>query len=119
MDGERRQVIKLRLQHLDDMFVLVATDLFSEYRNFLTEVDFCISTLHGRHSRQPVRIKISLPPDQVEPGQSERVSKTLRRYCDHRMQYNRRERRAVRFDGVSAMLRAKLALALLGLVIIA
>jgi hypothetical protein len=119
VDGERRQVIKLRLQHLDDMFVLVATDLFSEYRNFLTGVDFCISTLRARHSRRPVRIEISLPPDQVEPGQSERVSKTLRRYCDHRMQYNRRERRAVRFDGVSAMLRAGLALALLGLVIMA
>jgi len=117
VDGDDRQVITLRLQRLDDMFVLPVVDLFSEYRNFLTGIDFCISTLRGRHSRRPLRLEISLPPDQIEPGQSERMKRTLRRYCDHRMAYNSRERRAVRFDGVSAMLRAGLALALLGLLI--
>ena len=119
MEGDDRQVITLRLQRLDDMFVLPVVDLFSEYRNFLTGIDFCISTLRGRHSRRPLRLEISLPPDQIEPGQSERISRTLRRYCDHRMAYNSRERRAVRFDGVSAMLRAGLGLALLGLLIMA
>jgi hypothetical protein len=119
VEGDDRQVITLRLQHLDDMFILPAVDLFSEYRNFLTGIDFCISTLRGRHSRRPVRLEITLPPDRVEPGQSERVSRTLRRYCDHRMGYNSRERRAVRFDGVSAMLRAGLALAVAGLLIMA
>jgi hypothetical protein len=117
VDGNDRQVIKLRLQHLEDMFILSAADLFSEYRNFLTGTEFCISTLRGRHSRRPLRLEITLPPEQVEPGQAERVSRTMRRYCDHRMRYNARERRAVRFDGVSAMLRVGLALALLGLVI--
>ena len=116
MDGDARQVIRLRLQQLEDMFVLPAADLFSEYRNFLTGIDFCISTLRSRRSRRPVRIEISLPPDQIEPGQSERVTRTLQRYCDHRMQYNRRERRAVRFDGVSA-LRVGLPIAVVGLVI--
>jgi hypothetical protein len=119
VDGDDRQVITLRLQHLDDMFVLPPVDMFSEYRKFLTGIDYCISTLRGRHSRRPLRLEISLPPDRIEPGQTERVSNTLRRYCDHRMGYNRRERRAVRFDGVSAMLRAGLALALLGLLIMA
>ncbi len=34
---------------------------------------------------------------------SERISRTLRRYCDHRIAYNQRERRAVRLDGVSSL----------------
>ena len=112
-------MITLRLQHLDDMFLLPAADLFSEYRNYLTGIEFCISTLRSRRSRRPVRLEISLPPHRVEPGQAERVSTTLRRYCDQRMGYNEREQRAVRFDGVSAMLRAGLAVAVPGLLIMA
>ena len=37
------QVIELRLMQASDMFERPHADLFSEYRNFLTGVDFCIS----------------------------------------------------------------------------
>ena len=30
------KVIELRLNHAEDMFALAQTDLFSEYRNYLT-----------------------------------------------------------------------------------
>ena len=100
------------------MFVLPDADLFSQYRNFLTGIDFAISTLRSRRSRRPVRLEITLPPDQIEDGQPERVMRTLERYCDHRIRYNQRERRAVRFDGVSA-LRVGLPIAAVGLVIMA
>jgi hypothetical protein len=30
------------------MFELAQTDFFSEYRNFLTGVDFCLSEMRGR-----------------------------------------------------------------------
>jgi len=98
------------------MFVLPAADLFSEYRNFLTGIDFSISTLRSRHSRRPVRLEITLPPDQIEDGQAERVTRTLQRYCDTRMHYNHRERRGVRFDAISA-LRVGIPMAAVGLVI--
>jgi len=116
VDGDDRQVIQLRLQRLEDMFEMPQTDLFSEYRNFLTGIDFCISTLRSRRSRRPVRLEISLPPDQVEEGQAERVARTLQRNCDHRTRYNRRERRAVRFDGLSAW-RVGLPIAVVGLIV--
>ncbi len=100
------------------MFEMPRTDLFSEYRNFLTGVDFCISELRARRSSQPVRLEIQLPPEEINAGVTERLARTLRRYCDHRIRYNRRETRAVRVAGVSA-LRIGVPVSALGLVIAA
>ena len=52
------QVIELRLMRAHDMFEMPQTDLFSEYRNFLTGVDFCLSELRGRRSWRPVRLRL-------------------------------------------------------------
>jgi hypothetical protein len=101
--GRKCQVIELRLMRPHEMFELPQTDLFSEYRNFLTGVDFCLSELRGRWSLRPVRLEIHLPPEEIDDGAAERLARTLRRYCDHRIRYNRRESRAQRFGGVSAL----------------
>lgn len=85
------------------MFVLAQTDLFSEYRNFMTGLEYCISVLRSRRSSGPVRIELALPPHEIEEGLDQRISRTLNRYCDHRIAYNQRERRAVRLDGVSSL----------------
>ena len=97
------QVIELRLMQPSDMFELPQTDLFSEFRNFLTGVDFCLSEMRGRFNFKPVHVDIYLPPEQVDDGVSERISRTLRRYCDHRIRYNRRESLAMKYGGVSAL----------------
>lgn len=112
------QVIDLRLMHPEDMFEMPHSDLFSEYRNFLTGVDFCISELRARRSFRPVRLEISLPPEEIDDGMAERLARTLHRYCDHRIRYNRREMRALRVGGVSA-LRIGLPVCALGLVLTA
>jgi hypothetical protein len=101
--GRKCQVIRLRLMTPHEMFELPQTDLFSEYRNFLTGVDFCLSELRARRSFRPVRLEIELPPDQIDGSVADRLARTLRRYCNHRMRYNRRESRAQRFGGVSAL----------------
>jgi hypothetical protein len=98
-----RQVLELRLMKAQDMFEMPQTDLFSEYRNFLTGIDFCISELRARSSRKPVRLEIHLPPEELGEGLQERMTRTLRRYCQHRMRYNRRETRGVRIAGISAL----------------
>jgi hypothetical protein len=108
------QVIELRLSDIHDLFEMPSTDLFSEYRNFLTGVDYCISELRSRRSSKPVRLDIRVPPDQLVDGLHERVRYSLRRYCEHRMQYNRRERSALRLDGVTA-LRIGIPVAIIGL----
>ncbi len=97
------QVISLSLTSPEDMFVLAQTDLFSEYRNFMTGLEYCISVLRSRPPRGPVRIELSLPSDQLQEGMNQRIARTLDRYCDHRIAYNQRERRAVRLDGVFSL----------------
>jgi hypothetical protein len=85
------------------MFELPQTDLFSEYRNFLTGVDFCLSELRGRRSFLPIRLEIHLPPEEIDDGVTDRLTRTLRRYCDHRIRYNRGESSSQRFGGISAL----------------
>lgn len=86
-----------------DMFEMPQTDLFSEVHNFLSGIDFCISEMRGRRSWGPVRLEIRLPPEEIDDGVAERLARTLRRYCDHRIRSNRREIRAVRVGGISAL----------------
>ncbi len=102
--GDRTpQIVSLRLATASEMFVLDQTDLFSEYRNFLTGVEYCISVLRGRRSRAPVRLELTLPPAEAHPDTAERIRRSLLRYCDHRMAYNRRERSATRLDGAHSL----------------
>jgi hypothetical protein len=100
MNRGRGQVITLRLNRAEEMFALAQTDLFSEYRNFLTGVEYSISLLRSQRTRPPVRLQLSLPPAESGDGLADRLSVALRRYCDQRISYNERERRAVRLDGL-------------------
>ena len=63
-----RQVIELQLQQPLDMFELPRTDLFSEYRNFLTGVELCMSELRARRDRRPVLLDIVLPAEEIDDG---------------------------------------------------
>jgi hypothetical protein len=103
MSDRPHQVIELRLMQAQDMFEMPQADLFSEHRNFLTGIDFCISELRATPSGRPVRLDIHLPAAEIEKGVEERIARTLKRYCDHRLRYNGRETRAVRFDAISAL----------------
>lgn len=101
--GRKYRVIELRLTRPNDMFEMPQTDVFSEYRNFLTGVDFCLSALRGSLSRRPVRLQIQLPAEEINAGLDDRMARTLRRYCKHRLRYNRWESRALRLGGISAL----------------
>jgi hypothetical protein len=103
MAGQRPQVISLSLTSPEEMFVLAPADLFSEYRNFMTGLEYCISVLRSRRSSGPVRIELALPAEKISAGIERRIGRTLNRYCDHRIAYNQRERRAVRLDGTFSL----------------
>jgi len=103
MAGQSPQVISLSLTSPEELFVLAPVDLFSEYRNFMTGLEYCISMLRSRRSSGPVRIELALPPEEVSEGIEQRIGGTLNRYCEHRIAYNQRERRAVRLDGVVSL----------------
>ena len=59
------QVISLSLTSPEEMFILAPADLFSEYRNFMTGLEYCISVLRSRRSRGPVRIELALPAAEI------------------------------------------------------
>ncbi len=115
MTDRTHQVIRLQLTRAEDMFQVPQTDLFSEYRNFLTGVDYSLSEIRSRQSRARVRIELAMPPTEVDDDTAERITGTLRRYCDHRIDYNKRERRAVRYDGLWS-LRVGVPITILGLI---
>src|ERR1700733_14569122 len=103
MNRGSHQVIELRLNQVEEMFVLAQTDLFSEFRNYLTGVEYCISLLRSQRIRRPVLLRLSLPAAELDDALADRLSAALRRYCDQRISYNERERRAVRLGGVRAL----------------
>jgi hypothetical protein len=83
--------------------VRAPADLFSESRNWMTGLEYSISVLRSGRSKGPVQIKMALPAREISDGIEQRVERTLKRYCDHRISYNQRERRAVRLDGVVSL----------------
>jgi hypothetical protein len=97
------QVIELRLNRAEEMFVLAQTDLFSEYRNFLTGVEYCISLLRSKPIRRPVHVQLSLPSGAFDDALGDRLGVALRRYCDQRISYNQRERSATRLGGLRSL----------------
>ncbi len=110
------RTLHLRLSRPADMFEMPQTDLFSEYRNFLTGVDFCISELRSYPKHAPVRLQLELPSSEIDDETEAKLQRTLRRYCDHRLTYNERERRAVRLDGLSS-LKLGIPVAVIGLLV--
>src|ERR1700722_982448 len=103
MNRERRQVIELRLNQVEEMFVLAQTDLFSESPNYLPGVEYCISLLRSQRIRRPVLLQLSLPAAEVDGAVGDGLRIALRRYCDQRISYNERERRAVRLGGLRSL----------------
>ena len=101
MNRGRSQVIELRLNRAEEMFVLAQTDLFSEYRNLLTGVEYCISLLRSRPA-VPLRLRLSVPPAEFREDLNDYLGVALRRYCDQRIRHNEHERRAVRLDGLAS-----------------
>ena len=103
MAKQTPQTISLSLANPEEMFVLAPADLFAETRNFMTGLEYCISVLRSGRAKGPVQIEVALPEDRISEGIEQRVRRTLTRYCDHRILYNQRERRAVRLDGLVSL----------------
>jgi hypothetical protein len=103
MSRKSSQVITLRLNKAEEMFALAQTDLFSEYRNYLTGIEYCISVLRSQRVPGTVRLELSLPSAELDDNLADRLRVALRRYCDQRISYSVRERRAVRWGGLTSL----------------
>ncbi len=63
-------------------------------------MEYCISVLRSQPIPQTVQLHLSLPAAAIDDSLADRLGAVLRRYCDQRMSYNARERRAVRWGGL-------------------
>ena len=68
MGRGRGQVIELRLNRAEEMFALAQTDLFSEYRNYLTGVEYCISLLRSQRDAGAGSARALAAPLGARPG---------------------------------------------------
>ena len=95
--------IDIRLEHLHDLFVLPETNVFSEYRNWQTGMEYAISETKGRWRRRPVRLTLRVPPDQLGSAEHGHVQRAIQRFCANRMRFNQNEMRAQHRDGTGAL----------------
>jgi hypothetical protein len=110
------EVIHLKLERPEDLFVASESDVMSPYHRFEPGIDYCIGELRGRRSRRPIRLELELPTPQLDPEAPTRLRQTMSRYCQDRIGRNNRERLIARRDAYTA-LKLGIPVAIVGLAI--
>jgi hypothetical protein len=113
-----REVIRLELARAVDMFEDPVVELGATFGSSISGIDRCLAELTGGRARPPVHLEVVLPDAEIEPGLDERISTSLRRYCDEHRRHNVQSRRSMQRSGFRA-LRIGFPITLLGLVIVA
>jgi hypothetical protein len=117
-DSDGADVIQLDLARAADMFDTPTVELGSRRGTFQPGIDLCIAELEGRPTGRPVQVEITLPQSEISDHLEERLSTTMRRYCDERSYTNDCKRRSTQRSGLRA-LRIGLPVTLFGLAITA
>jgi hypothetical protein len=117
-DVDDADVIRLDLDRAVDMFERPTVELGSEYGSFQPGIDRCVAEITGHPIGHAVRVELTLPPSEISPGLEQRLTTTLRRYCDERFRTNEGKKSSMRRSGVRA-LRIGLPVTLFGLAITA
>jgi hypothetical protein len=117
-DSHASDVIQLDLVRAVDMFETPPVELGASHGTFQPGIELCIAELEGRPTGRPVELELTLPQSEVTADLEERLTTTLRRYCDERSYSNDRKRRSTQRSGVRA-LRIGLPVTLFGLAITA
>jgi hypothetical protein len=109
--GGQRELL-LELDTIEHMFTLPVTDYFSEYRNYLSGIDFLLNEAKARPLDRDLRIRLRLPAHEIGPDTHERLRAALGRYCHNRIRYNANEIRSMQRDGAGAFVIGVVILAL-------
>lgn len=108
--GQRE--LLLELDTLDHMFTLPVADYFSEYRNYLSGIDFLLNEAKARPLNRDLRIRLRLPAHEIGPDTADRLRGAMARYCHNRIRYNENEIRSSQRDGAGAFVIGVVILAL-------
>ncbi len=117
-DGRQTDVISLDLDRAIDMFEAPRIELGSEHGAFQPGISRCIAEVAGQPIGHAVRLEVTLPQSEITPDIEQRITTTLRRYCDERFHTNEGRKKSMRRSGVRA-LRIGLPVTLFGLAITA
>lgn len=117
-DADEADVIRLDLDRAVDMFETPTVDLGSGHGTFQPGIDLCVAELESRPTGRAVEIELMLPQSEISDDLEDRMTVTMRRYCDERSYTNACHRRSTQRSGVRA-LRVGLPITLLGLAITA
>lgn len=115
--SESPEVIRLELARAADMFDDPVVELGATFGSSISGIDRCVAELTSGKPDRPVRLELVLPEAEITPGLDERVTTSLRRYCDDHFDQNDRVRRGMRRSGWRA-LRIGFPITLLGLTIV-
>jgi hypothetical protein len=102
-DTPASDVIQLDLVRAVDMFETPPVELGATHGTFQPGVDLCIAELEARPTLRPVQLEVTLPQAEISAGLEERLTTTMRRYCDERSYRNDRKRRSTQRSGVRAL----------------
>lgn len=106
MTREKYSEITIHLDNIHDLFTQPAEDPFSKKANFLSGIELIkselTSTLWGREAR--MRTTIFLPKGSIEPDLVGKTTDALQRYCQFKVQQNKRTMVALRRQAFIALL---------------
>ena len=114
----RRRVLRVELARATDMFDTPTLELGSTIGGFTPGVDRCLSELAGHPDGKAVQLEIALPREEQTVGLAERMTVTLRRYCEERIRHNASARSATIRGGLRSF-RVGLPVTFVGLAITA
>jgi len=95
--------VTLRLDTPESLFAVDAPDYFSDTATLVPGVDQLMSELRTRRVEDGVRVTIELPPDQVESRSSAAIATALARWCGTRIRALDAQLRALRREGLRAL----------------
>lgn len=82
--SEAPGIIRLELARPTDMFETPSVELGSEFGSSIAGVERAVAELTADRVKAPVQLEIVLPASEITPDVGEKLSVSLRRYCDER-----------------------------------
>ncbi len=89
-----RRVLRVELARAVDMFDAPTLELGSTVGGFTPGIDRCVTELESHPDTKAPQLEIALPPAELAADLPEKMTVTLRRYCDERMRENANARSA-------------------------
>jgi hypothetical protein len=95
--------VTVQLDAVESMFAVDRPDYFSETTTLVPGVEQLLGELRPRRVDNGVRVIVELPPGDVAPDQDERLTAAIGRYCQTRIRTLDDQLRALRREGMRAL----------------